>query len=135
LEESINKFQKAGQEIYFKSDINELFAPSNSQDLETVFMHVIQNALDANQGDKPVNVHLSLERDYAVITIEDFGSGMAPDFIKNELFRPFRSLKKGGYGIGAYESRQLIHNMNGRIEVKSREGFGTSVIIYLKRDI
>ena len=32
-----------------------------------------------------------------------------PTFIRNRLFRPFASTKEGGFGIGAYEVRELVH--------------------------
>ncbi len=35
------------------------------------------------------------------------------------------SSKPGGFGIGAYEARQLATGMGGRVEVQSREGVGT----------
>jgi signal transduction histidine kinase len=49
------------------------------------------------------------------------------------LFRPFRSTKDGGYGIGAYESRNLIQEMGGRLEVDSRPGEGTTMRVRLPR--
>ncbi len=136
LEQGVDKFKKAQQNVELNTDISSLSVLSNAEDLDIIFMHIIQNALDTNatkDHDLSVNINVSQENDYAIINIEDYGEGMSYEFIRNELFRPFRSLKVGGYGIGAYESRQLIHNMDGRIEIKSREGAGTSVLIYLKK--
>jgi signal transduction histidine kinase len=41
------------------------------------------------------------------------------------LFRPFASSKPAGFGIGAYEARQLAEEMGGRLDVTSREGEGS----------
>ena len=57
---------------------------------------------------------------------------MSPAFIRDRLFKPFVSSKPGGFGIGAYESRQLAAAMQGRIEVVSREGVGSRFRVILK---
>lgn len=131
---SVDKMTKAGHRVLLDAREEPHFAHSHKDDLETVFMHVIQNAIDASDDENDVLVKLSEQQNYVVINIDDKGEGMSRDFIRDELFRPFRSLKKGGYGIGAYESRQLIHNMGGRFEVKSKPGVGTSISIYLKKE-
>ncbi len=135
LSQCVAKFINTGREVEFTGKENNLFIRSNLSELETIFMHIIQNALDASAEDTTVLVSLAQEDKYAIIKIEDYGEGMSRDFIRDELFRPFRSLKEGGYGIGAYESRQLIHKMGGRMEVKSRLAAGTIVTVYLKKEL
>jgi signal transduction histidine kinase len=56
---------------------------------------------------------------------------MSADFVRNRLFTPFVSTKPGGFGIGAFEARELIHAMRGRLEVESREGLGSRFTIRL----
>lgn len=131
---SVDKMTKAGHNVVLFTQEEPHLAHGNQDDLETVFMHVIQNAIDASSDNKDVEVRLSEQKNYVLINIDDKGEGMSRDFIRDELFRPFRSLKEGGYGIGAYESRQLIYNMGGRFEVKSKPRIGTSVSIYLKKE-
>lgn len=133
LQTRIDRFIKAGQ--FVKLELNEnIKALSHEDNLDTVFVHIIQNALDASDEGQAVLVTLKEDENYAIIRVSDQGAGMDREFIRNELFRPFRSLKEGGYGIGAYESRQLIHNMSGRMEVKSKPGEGTIVTVYLKKE-
>ena len=134
VSKSVDKMLTAGHNVKFTGLDGELSALSNQDDLETVLMHIIQNAIDAGMPDGMVEIKLNQDEKYAMIRIIDNGEGMDRAFISNELFRPFRSLKVGGYGIGAYESRQLIHNMGGRMEVKSKPGLGTTVSIYLKKE-
>ncbi|MEH6722150.1 MAG: ATP-binding protein, partial [Qipengyuania sp.] len=56
---------------------------------------------------------------------------MSPQFLRNGLFKPFVSSKPGGFGIGAFEARELIRSMGGRLDVESREGLGTRFTISL----
>mgnify|MGYP000032373423 FL=1 len=134
LAESIKTFLAAGRNVTLADDDCEFIACSSIEDLETVFMHVIQNALDASDADQAVDITIKQDTEYVVVSVKDSGIGMDREFIRDELFRPFRSLKKDGYGIGAYESRQLIQSMGGRMEVKSKPNEGTIINIYLKKE-
>jgi signal transduction histidine kinase len=51
--------------------------------------------------------------------------------VRDGLFKPFVSSKDGGFGIGAFEARELIRGMGGRLDVDSREGLGTRFSILL----
>ncbi len=63
--------------------------------------------------------------------ISDSGKGMTEDYLKNHLFRPFRTTKETGLGIGLYQCRQIIEAHDGKIEVKSDIGKGTVFTISL----
>ena len=59
--------------------------------------------------------------------------GMSASFVRDRLFKPFDSTKPGGFGIGAFEARELIVMMRGRLDVESREGAGTRFFIRLPK--
>jgi len=99
--------------------------------IEQVLTHLIQNAVDASAPDMPVFVSIARDGLYGRIEIVDSGHGMAPEFVRNRLFKPFDSSKPGGFGIGAYEARELVRAMHGRLDVESREGIGTRFIVRL----
>ena len=69
--------------------------------------------------------------DRVAIDVIDHGCGMTPGFVRDQLFRPFVSSKPAGFGIGAFEARQLVHAMGGALDVVSREGEGTRFRILL----
>jgi signal transduction histidine kinase len=65
-----------------------------------------------------------------VITIEDNGCGMDPEFIRTRLFRPFDTTKGSkGMGIGAYQARTFAADSGGVLEVESEPGRGTCITI------
>ena len=68
---------------------------------------------------------------HIVVDIVDQGAGMAPEFIRDELFQPFSSTKSGGHGIGAYQARELLRESGGDLLVLSRQGHGTTMRILL----
>lgn len=100
--------------------------------LLSVVEHLVQNAQDATPDDGSVVVTLDHEAGSAVIRISDTGCGMDQEFIRTRLFRPFDTTKgKAGMGIGVYESRHIVANLGGRLDVKSEPGVGTEIAISL----
>lgn len=93
--------------------------------LETILAHLVQNAIEASSEGIPVSVTVEPGDETVAIAVSDGGSGMTASFIRDQLFRPFASSKPGGFGIGAFEARQLAESMGGRIEVASRPGAGS----------
>ena len=93
--------------------------------------HLVQNAVDVScPGDRVI---ISSRRFGTRLSIEvaDNGPGMDDAFVRDELFLPFRSTKSGGYGIGAFQTRELIRMAGGDLEVISEKGFGTTMRIIL----
>ncbi len=94
--------------------------------------HIIKNAQEATPPSGYVDITLQRDDKNAIILIEDNGAGMSQDFIKNQLFRPFVTTKSGkGMGIGAYQTREFIESLGGKVVVESTVGEGTTFIIHL----
>ena len=103
----------------------------NRETLEQVLVHLVQNAIDASADDAPITLGVRSEGLHAAIEVIDSGIGMSPDFVRNRLFKPFVSTKPGGFGIGAFEARELVRAMQGGLDVESREGMGSRFVIRL----
>ncbi|HUC72163.1 MAG TPA: XrtA/PEP-CTERM system histidine kinase PrsK [Stellaceae bacterium] len=99
--------------------------------LRSALAHLVQNALDASPSGEPVVLRSHRDGGRFLIDVVDRGVGMDEAFIRNELFVPFRSTKSGGYGIGAFQTRELIRMAGGDLEVVSRPGAGTTMRIIL----
>lgn len=99
--------------------------------LEQLLGHLLQNAIEASAPDAPVTIAVSSEGERTRVTVIDDGCGMSPAFLREQLFKPFASSKPGGFGIGAFEARQLAEAMGGTVTVASREGEGTRFAVTL----
>ncbi|QDM39832.1 XrtA/PEP-CTERM system histidine kinase PrsK [Altererythrobacter sp. TH136] len=104
---------------------------ADPEGLEQALVHLVQNAIDASPPGVPVYLDVSCDGLQGRIEIVDSGTGMSPRFLRESLFKPFVSSKNGGFGIGAFEARELVRAMGGRLDVESREGLGTRFSIAL----
>lgn len=101
------------------------------ESLEQALIHLVQNAIDASGKQDPVFLDVHSDGLAGQINVVDSGSGMSPEFVRNGLFKPFVSSKQGGFGIGAFEAREMIRSMGGRVNVESREGVGSRFSVIL----
>ncbi|URW75776.1 PEP-CTERM system histidine kinase PrsK [Sphingomonas donggukensis] len=102
-----------------------IIAQADPVRLEQLVGHLLTNAIEASAAGAPVTIEVSGNDGQAVIAVRDRGCGMTPAFVRDQLFRPFVSSKPAGFGIGAFEARQLAESMGGRIDVESRENEGS----------
>jgi two-component system, NtrC family, sensor kinase len=103
--------------------------------LQQAFLNVIDNAIDAIGRSGTISVATSLKRgetDQVVIIISDTGRGIAKDVLPR-IFDPFYTTKgpKEGVGLGLSVSYRIIEQLNGKIEVESTKGKGTTFTISL----
>ena len=103
----------------------------DEQRLTTIVGHLVQNAVDAAGDAGHVSIGLHQVNDRVALEVEDDGPGMTPEFIRDELFQPFKTTKNAGYGIGAYQCRELVREIGGRLTVTSAPGDGTLMTVTL----
>ncbi|MDK6078665.1 XrtA/PEP-CTERM system histidine kinase PrsK [Massilia varians] len=104
---------------------------ADSERLERVLGHLIQNAIEATPKSGRVTVSVRHRDGCAVVEIADTGSGMSEEFIRERLFKPFESTKPAGMGIGLFESREYINELGGTLELASAPAAGTTFTVSL----
>ena len=123
--------QFSGRHNVIVTQREECLVSANADTLEQVLLHLVSNAAEASPSDRPVYLTVTRDGTFGRIEVIDSGTGMSPDFVRTRLFKPFDSTKPSGFGIGAYEARELVRAMDGRLEVESREGLGTRFLVRL----
>jgi len=118
---------RGGSHPVIVSGMRDALAVADAGRLEQALGHLIQNAVEASASGEPVSITVGR----ASIEVADRGAGMNAAFVRDHLFRPFVSTKQGGFGIGAFEARQVVQAMGGTLDVVSREGEGTRFTITL----
>jgi signal transduction histidine kinase len=114
--------------------------------LENALINLAVNARDAmpeggrfsiesrNCIDPLVGGSETLRGQFALLTVTDTGCGMTPDVLSH-AFEPFFTTKPvgEGSGLGLSQIYGFVTQSNGRIDIVSEPGRGTSVRIYLPR--
>jgi signal transduction histidine kinase/YesN/AraC family two-component response regulator len=100
--------------------------------LNQVFMNILGNASDAIVDEGNIHIAVFSKDKQVVITIKDSGTGM-PEEVMEHIFEPFYTTKEvgDGTGLGLSISYGIIEKHNGKIEVESEPGKGTTFIISL----
>jgi two-component system sensor histidine kinase PilS (NtrC family) len=101
--------------------------------LRQVFWNLARNALQAMPEGGKLGVSLERTEGGRVrVAFADTGQGMTPEQVER-LFEPFSSTRPGGTGLGLSIAYQIVRDHGGTINVRSREGHGTTIIIELPR--
>lgn len=99
--------------------------------IEMVILNLASNAYDAIVWEGCIQINTSLDGDYLDIAVSDNGAGISKDYIDTDLFKPFRTTKKKGFGIGLYQCKSIIEAHGGDIAVESEAGRGTRFTVKL----
>ncbi|HYM32609.1 MAG TPA: XrtA/PEP-CTERM system histidine kinase PrsK [Candidatus Cybelea sp.] len=120
-----------GANLTVECEVRPLEVTGDEYRVMAVLGHLVQNAMEAAGEGGNVVVRLGRSEGMAMLEVNDDGDGMEPAFIRDELFQPFRSTKDSGYGIGAYQCRELVRELQGRMNVHSVPGQGTTMRVLL----
>lgn len=108
--------------------------PSFSMDrrqVESVIVNLLLNAKEALGNRGEIRVETSRENGWALLVVADTGCGMTPDFLSDSLFKPFKTTKRNGLGIGMFQVKAIIEAHGGRIAAHSQLGLGTTFRVWL----
>ena len=98
--------------------------------VKEAIMNIIANAVQSLAGTGMVAVRTYLQGQEAVLEVRDTGKGI-PESELPSIFNPFFTTKSSGTGLGLAITHRIIQEHNGRIEVKSEIGAGTTFSVYL----
>ncbi len=99
--------------------------------LGQIVRELVANGAEAcrrHPGSRGVQLRLDVDREDAIIEVEDDGEGIDPD-IAAAVFDPFFTTKAEGQGmgLGLYLARAQLRQLGGNLELLSAPGRGTKV--------
>lgn len=116
-------------------EILKLYQPDvvvkgNPDELLHVFVNLITNAVQAMEHHGTLTLETKAMADATQVRVSDTGSGIAAELL-GRIFEPFFTTKPPGKGtgLGLYNIKNVIHHMNGTIEVESHVGRGSTFVL------
>ena len=112
-----------GESVYIKS-VKQLLT-------ETIF-NLCDNAIKYNRDGGIVAVSVNRMKDKAVVSVKDSGIGISPEH-QAKIFERFyrvdksRSKESGGTGLGLSIVKHAVQHLNGKIDLQSKVGEGTTI--------
>jgi len=98
--------------------------------LRRVFENIILNAVNAMDERGKIFITVREEEKLVRISIRDTGKGIDEEGLE-EVFKMFHTGEGRGIGIGLWLTKKIIDAHGGEIEIKSKKGKGTTVIVRL----
>ncbi len=103
----------------------------DADQLKQAFMNIIMNACEAmkeNEKRLTLKTDYDRERNEIKISIQDTGIGIPQEDL-NKIFEPFYTTKEKGTGLGLAVVYGIITKHDGRIDVSSAKGVGTTITL------
>jgi two-component system, sporulation sensor kinase E len=105
-------------------------APLDATQMQQVLVNLIKNAMQAMTRGGTLTLQTGENDDGVWLSVGDTGGGIPQEQI-NRIFEPFYTTKKMGSGLGLMIVQRIVRAHNGRIELESHVGRGTTFRIWL----
>ena len=117
-------------EIIFRKNPTQAAVEHDSDQINQVMLNLLLNAIQAIDGAGSITVEVRASGQFAIVTVTDTGRGILPEHLPN-IFRPFYTTKGSGTGLGLSLARRIIEEHQGRIDVSSVPGKGSTFAVSL----
>ena len=105
-------------------------APLDAGQLQQVLVNLIKNAMQAMTRGGTLKLQTGQGTEGVWVSVTDTGGGIPEEQI-NRIFEPFYTTKKKGTGLGLMIVQRIVRAHEGKIEIESRVGQGTTFRIWL----
>lgn len=118
-------------------EIDQIQIQGDRDRLKQVLLNIGGNAIQYTPLNGKIQISLSREGGQARILFTDTGAGISAEDLPHVFERFYRSQKsrtrekEGGYGLGLSIAYWIVRHHGGHIDVKSKEGQGTTFAIWL----
>jgi PAS domain S-box-containing protein len=104
--------------------------PIDATQMQQVLVNLVKNAMQAMTTGGTLTLQTGENADSVWVSVADTGGGIPQEQI-NRIFEPFYTTKKKGSGLGLMIVQRIVRAHNGRIELESHVGRGTTFRVWL----
>jgi two-component system, sporulation sensor kinase E len=105
-------------------------SPIDATQLQQVLVNLIKNAMHAMTSGGTLTLQTGENADAVWVSVADTGGGIPQEQI-TRIFEPFYTTKKKGSGLGLMIVQRIVRAHDGKIELESHVGRGTTFRIWL----
>jgi signal transduction histidine kinase len=122
--------EAAGSEIVL--DVRSIRGRWDRLRMDQVLTNLLQNAFKFGRG-RPVRVAAERDTSGALLEVTDQGIGVSDEDMQRIFGKFERAVPShyGGLGLGLFITRQIVEAHNGRVEVMSKPGVGSTFRVRL----
>ena len=95
-------------------------------------INILINAMESMEDGGGIAIKVEKERGLYCIKFEDTGCGISEENA-NRVLEPFFTTKHKGNGLGLSIVKKIIEAHSGTVDIQSREGEGTKIMVRLPR--
>jgi signal transduction histidine kinase len=110
-------------QLTLEADKIESFKMDPSK-IALIFRKLIKNAVEALPSGGTITVGINDQDDYVEVKIADTGPGI-PEEVAKVVFKPFKTERKGGKGLGIPACKRIVEAHGGTINFETKLGEGT----------
>jgi PAS domain S-box-containing protein len=116
----------------FLADMRVPRVPSLRDQLKQVILNLSLNAVEAMSkgGRLTIQTQNMPQSNEVLVSISDTGAGIEPNDLRR-IFDPFFTRKEGGTGLGLFITHEIVQRHQGRIDVESTPGKGSTFKVWL----
>jgi PAS domain S-box-containing protein len=124
------EIENRGVTVKTKLARNLTATPVDATQLQQVLVNLVKNASQAMTTGGTLTLQTGENSDSVWVSVTDTGGGIPQEQI-NRIFEPFYTTKKKGSGLGLMIVQRIVRAHNGRIELESHVGRGTTFRVWL----
>jgi len=132
VEETIKSLQvTTDKKIILQLSASDCKVYSDKDKIEQVITNLVSNAIKFSPRSDNIIVRTFTENNKLILEVQDFGIGIKQEKL-GKIFQEFYREDEGfnytfpGLGLGLFISSEIIKGEGGKIEVKSKEGGGST---------
>lgn len=129
------QFEKQGAKVDVQLDGNHFGMSGDKMHITSVVYNLLDNALKYSKESPVIQIGLHQKEAEIVLIVTDNGIGISPVY-RSKIFDKFFRVPHGdrhdvkGYGLGLSYVAQVVKEHNGRVEVTSEEGKGSTFTVH-----
>lgn len=130
LESAAAFLLESGTTLTYESTVEDLDFYGDEQKLRHAILNLLKNAVESSPAQSPILLRMTTEDSHLLISVTDWGCGIAEDQIP-KILEPFHTTKSYGTGLGLPIVKKIAEAHQGSLRISSSLGVGSTFSLCL----